>query len=212
DEPTAGRPVVEGESFARPFTRRNRASSAASEEDTATLMPEGGAPRAAEAAGAGADWRGGGGGARHPLPAALDAADAASDGNGSGEDGGRGRAAADDRLTLAEREALVQAAASAEEPGSAGSESQGPLLQLRDWGKASRYRMPPPSLLELPRPSRRAAAPEPDRSQKLEEALSSFGVEARGGNVSRGPVITRYELQPGPGVKVSKITSLVDDL
>src|SRR5690606_19047294 len=85
DEPTAGRPVVEGESFARPFTRRNRASSAASEEDTATLMPEGGTPRAAEVAGAGADWRGGDRAARHPLPAALDASGAASDGNGNGE-------------------------------------------------------------------------------------------------------------------------------
>ncbi len=46
----------------------------------------------------------------------------------------------------------------------------------------------------------------------LEETLDSFGVEAKVVQVSRGPVITRYELQPNPGVKVSKIVNLSDDI
>lgn len=49
-------------------------------------------------------------------------------------------------------------------------------------------------------------------AKKLEETLKSFGVEARVVNVSRGPAVTRYELQPNPGVKVSKIVNLSDDI
>ena len=46
----------------------------------------------------------------------------------------------------------------------------------------------------------------------LEETLASFGVEARVVSVSQGPAVTRYELQPAPGVKVSKITNLANDI
>ena len=46
----------------------------------------------------------------------------------------------------------------------------------------------------------------------LEETLNSFGVAAKVVQVSRGPIITRYELQPAPGVKVSRIVSLSDDI
>ncbi len=49
-------------------------------------------------------------------------------------------------------------------------------------------------------------------ARKLEDTLKSFGVEARVINVSRGPAVTRYELQPSPGVKVSKIVNLSDDI
>ncbi len=42
--------------------------------------------------------------------------------------------------------------------------------------------------------------------------LQSFGVQAKVINICRGPAVTRYELQPGAGVKVSKIASLADDL
>lgn len=47
---------------------------------------------------------------------------------------------------------------------------------------------------------------------KLEETLSSFGVEAKVVQVSKGPSVTRFELQPSPGVKVSKIVNLADDI
>lgn len=46
----------------------------------------------------------------------------------------------------------------------------------------------------------------------LEETLLSFGVEAKVVQVSRGPSVTRYELHPSPGVKVSKIVNLADDI
>jgi len=49
-------------------------------------------------------------------------------------------------------------------------------------------------------------------AKKLEETLKSFGVDAKVVNVSVGPAVTRYELQPSPGVKVSKIVSLSDDI
>ena len=51
-----------------------------------------------------------------------------------------------------------------------------------------------------------------ENSRKLEETLKSFGVEAKVVEVSKGPTVTRYELAPGVGVKVSKISSLADDL
>ena len=49
-------------------------------------------------------------------------------------------------------------------------------------------------------------------SERLVETLRSFGVETRVVDVSRGPTVTRYELQPKAGVKISKITSLANDI
>jgi S-DNA-T family DNA segregation ATPase FtsK/SpoIIIE len=49
-------------------------------------------------------------------------------------------------------------------------------------------------------------------SHKLIDTLASFGVGAKVLNVSKGPTVTRYELQPNAGVKVSKILSLSDDI
>ncbi|MDD4188704.1 MAG: DNA translocase FtsK 4TM domain-containing protein [Eubacteriales bacterium] len=49
-------------------------------------------------------------------------------------------------------------------------------------------------------------------ARKLEETLDSFGVSARVVNITRGPTVTRYELQLSPGVKVSRIVSLADDI
>lgn len=49
-------------------------------------------------------------------------------------------------------------------------------------------------------------------SKKLVEVLASFGVETKLVGISRGPSVTRYELSPAPGVKISKITNLADDI
>jgi len=49
-------------------------------------------------------------------------------------------------------------------------------------------------------------------AKKLEETLYSFGVSAKVINVTRGPTVTRYELQPSAGVKVSRIVNLSDDI
>jgi S-DNA-T family DNA segregation ATPase FtsK/SpoIIIE len=51
-----------------------------------------------------------------------------------------------------------------------------------------------------------------NKSQVLEETLQSFGVNARVIKVNHGPTITRYEVQPASGVKVSRIVSLADDI
>lgn len=47
---------------------------------------------------------------------------------------------------------------------------------------------------------------------KLQKTLSSFGVEAKVTNITKGPTVTRYELTPNTGVKVSKIVNLADDI
>ncbi len=51
-----------------------------------------------------------------------------------------------------------------------------------------------------------------ENAAKLEDLLENFGVEAKIVHASRGPAVTRYELEPGPGVKVSKIVNLSDDI
>ena len=49
-------------------------------------------------------------------------------------------------------------------------------------------------------------------ARKLQQTLATFGVKVTVTDVSRGPAVTRYELQPEQGVKVSKIVSLTDDI
>ncbi|AWK51382.1 cell division protein FtsK [Clostridium beijerinckii] len=51
-----------------------------------------------------------------------------------------------------------------------------------------------------------------ENANKLEEILSNFGVDAKVTQVTKGPSVTRFELQPSPGVKVSKIVNLSDDI
>ena len=51
-----------------------------------------------------------------------------------------------------------------------------------------------------------------DTAAKLQRTLYSFGVQAKVENVSVGPAITRYELKPAEGVRVSKIANLADDI
>ena len=51
-----------------------------------------------------------------------------------------------------------------------------------------------------------------NNATKLVDTLKSFGVETRVVDISRGPSVTRYEIQPAAGVKISRITSLSDDI
>jgi len=51
-----------------------------------------------------------------------------------------------------------------------------------------------------------------ENARKLERTLESFGVQAKVLEISRGPTVTRYEIQPAVGVKVSRIVNLTDDI
>ena len=76
------------------------------------------------------------------------------------------------------------------------------------------YFRPPISLLATPK-SNAGKGKSVDikrNADMLESTLSSFGIIAKVVSVSRGPVVTRYELQPAPGVKVSRIVNLADDI
>ena len=76
------------------------------------------------------------------------------------------------------------------------------------------YEYPPLELLS--KPSKKAikggAKMLTDTATKLQKTLYSFGVSAKVENVSVGPAITRYELKPAEGVRVSKIANLADDI
>ena len=76
------------------------------------------------------------------------------------------------------------------------------------------YHYPPVQLLQLPDNHNEQNAMEElqTNSRKLIDTLNSFGVNATITNICRGPSVTRYELQPAPGVKISKITNLSDDI
>ena len=77
------------------------------------------------------------------------------------------------------------------------------------------YTFPPIDLLAKAKaPSGGQERPEDLRTQakKLVDTLASFGVEAKVLEVSKGPSVTRFELQPSAGVKVSKIVNLADDI
>lgn len=76
------------------------------------------------------------------------------------------------------------------------------------------YRIPPFHLLSKPQSSGKSgfAADNRETARKLEATLESFGVRAKVLDVARGPAVTRYELQPDVGVKVSRIVNLTDDI
>ncbi len=76
------------------------------------------------------------------------------------------------------------------------------------------YKFPPLSLLKETKNTNGAAlsAELDGTADKLVETLKSFGVDTRVVDISRGPTVTRYELQPSAGVKISKITNLADDI
>ena len=72
-----------------------------------------------------------------------------------------------------------------------------------------------PALDLLAAPQRSASTAKDDSAEKilvLEEKLRSFGIEAKVVGVERGPRVTRFEILPPPGVRISKITNLADDI
>jgi S-DNA-T family DNA segregation ATPase FtsK/SpoIIIE len=76
------------------------------------------------------------------------------------------------------------------------------------------FQLPSLELLTNPPPlsERQIAEDLQANARILEETLREFGIEASVVNIDRGPTVTRYELTPAPGVKLTKIVSLADDL
>ncbi len=76
------------------------------------------------------------------------------------------------------------------------------------------YRFPPLKLLSLPEGKGAGISAEEANAnaRKIVDTLSNFGISVSIENISRGPTITRYELKPAPGVRISRIGSLIDDL
>ncbi len=75
------------------------------------------------------------------------------------------------------------------------------------------YVFPPLHLLEKGKKSSAdSKAQLNETAEKLRETLDMFGVKARVTDISQGPTVTRYEVEPEAGVKVSKIVGLIDDI
>ena len=76
------------------------------------------------------------------------------------------------------------------------------------------FHLPPFNLLEDPEPKPASLDSESLRMQSslLEKKLEDFGVNGKVVEVSPGPVITTYEYEPAPGVKINKVAGLADDL
>ena len=79
-----------------------------------------------------------------------------------------------------------------------------------------RYSFPTVDLLDTAPPQKRSReeirSELEEKANRLLETLRSFKVDAKIINITQGPSVTRFELQPAPGVKVSKITGLADDI
>lgn len=93
-------------------------------------------------------------------------------------------------------------------------EEQKRITEIMDDLDSIPYVFPPTTLLESRKSTNDEDITEELRKNAdiLTNTLQSFGVSARVIDINRGPAVTRYELQPGAGVKVSKIASLSDDL
>lgn len=89
---------------------------------------------------------------------------------------------------------------------------QAPLVTAQETNEA--YKLPSLELLKLPNNSGQTSEKRQltANARKLEQTLESFGVRARVSKVHLGPAVTKYEVNPSVGVKVSKIVNLADDL
>jgi S-DNA-T family DNA segregation ATPase FtsK/SpoIIIE len=87
-------------------------------------------------------------------------------------------------------------------------------MYLKSPSIAAPYVVPPLSLLDRPKQDDEELTKDvlQETARILERSFGEFGIDARVLRVNRGPVITRYEVEPGPGVKVNKFVNLSDDL
>lgn len=107
-------------------------------------------------------------------------------------------------------EELMEQNASEESPKKASSEGK----IIAPAKKKLKYKKPSYSLLKdsSASSSKTTRATLMETANKLKQVLANFGVKVEVTNVSKGPSVTRYELQPEMGTKVSRITGLADDI
>ena len=156
-----------------------------------------------------------------PEPAAIQPAVPAAQGHVSAENAVAMRSApdADGWISITaepveEKDISSLVAAAMEKP--AASEQAAAQTPVEDAEPVDtfQYQYPPIELFERsPDESDPTAQDElKANAQKLVDTLESFGVRTRVLDISRGPAVTRYEVQPMAGVKISRITSLADDI
>ncbi|MBW6486251.1 MAG: DNA translocase FtsK 4TM domain-containing protein [Syntrophobacterales bacterium] len=124
---------------------------------------------------------------------------------GDGEKAARADSKTDPRIAEIKSEKIKEKLAKAEQTH----------LDFTAPGKSSgKYKLPPLTLLEQLQKKDTRVKKETllENSRLLEKKLFDFGVEGRVIEVKPGPVVTMYELEPAPGVKINKITNLSDDL
>jgi S-DNA-T family DNA segregation ATPase FtsK/SpoIIIE len=111
-------------------------------------------------------------------------------------------------------EAPLRAAAAAKERPAKDAPPKKEQQAFEFLGSASAFTRPSVKLLDAP-PAASATISQEEmvqNSRLLEKKLLEFGVEGRVTAVNPGPVITSYELEPGPGIKINRIVALADDL
>lgn len=119
-------------------------------------------------------------------------------------------------ILTAKKDLKVSSPAKEPQP-TAGSKKEEPVIEGEKNVTliASRpFNMPALDLLDSPPPieERKIKDDFEANSRILEETLADFDIEAKVVTFNRGPVITRYELEPAPGVKIHRITSLSDNI
>lgn len=95
-----------------------------------------------------------------------------------------------------------------------GSTIPNDITEINEHEKYKNYKKPPTDLLNSVnnKNDKRSRQRVLQNAKQLEQTLKDFGVDATINQVTVGPTITRYEIQPKPGVKVSKIVNLTDDI
>ncbi|HYA48435.1 MAG TPA: DNA translocase FtsK 4TM domain-containing protein, partial [Burkholderiales bacterium] len=86
-------------------------------------------------------------------------------------------------------------------------------LLFPDLGKKGEYQFPSYNLLDPGKPAEKIDKDELyDKKRRIEEKLKEFGIEGEVREYHPGPVITTYEFYPAPGIKVSQVANLTEDL
>lgn len=111
-----------------------------------------------------------------------------------------------------EPDRLDKKSSSQKKKGKRGLKENEPEIELCFEGQQGL--LPPSALLDPPEKGRVGESDQSAQivSKKLEEKLLNFGVEGKIVQVLPGPVVTRYEFEPAPGIKIAKIANLSDDV